>query len=139
MTWLLLIGGGSVLWVLAGALGIVIGRRAPERKVAFSYGMTTAFVAADLFYFCAAVFLNFLGTFPLGGVLPLALLFGFPPGFVAGIVATFTWKGPPVRPSPLHPDLEREARARFNPQGQTASNDAIRETRQETMERSDQG
>lgn len=135
MTWLILIFGGIVLWVLSAALGIFFGRRAPTRKAAFSNAMTATFISGLLLSFCANVFLR--GFVMTSGAFPVLLLFAILFGFAAGVAATFSWTGPLPRRVPLSPHAESEARARFDPHGPMADTDAIQGVRQETMQRSD--
>ncbi len=58
-------------------------------------------------------------------------------GFIVAVTGVFVavWSDPPDRPQMLTQDEEREARARFSPEGSRAGSERIRRAHQEMMER----
>jgi len=132
--WILL-GGILVLRVSPAFLGVSLGRRARTPGAAFLRGMAVAFVAADLI---AAFLWSVLQSafFPhLSPGLALALLlFGLPPGLLAGMVSALIRSRLQQRQRleedkghfPLTPDVDQSARTHFKPSGKPGDQDAIR-------------
>ncbi len=120
-------------WPLSAILGVIVGRRAPQRRQAFHNALATAYFSALLLYclFYFGLSAIFRGTFAgLPVLTPLVILFSFPPGVAAGIVASFTWKGPQPGRLPLDQDLEEAARTRFRSEGNWAGSEQIQAEQQ---------